>query len=195
MIVFGECWESINEVLTKLIFKNIFYSHSCSIWKFLGQGLNPCLCSELSHCSWTLNPPGHGGNSNHLYFCHLPFARWTSPLTPSLSKLPETRAQGSILEGRHGCCRLGPEWVCSLGRENGVPLPPSGRASSGHTGPSGSAAPRHMTGCTHSIRLASSCQRRIEWRPMKQRLWTALPKYVLWEMSHLMKALAHLYNQ
>ena len=60
----------------------IYYGHTCGIQKFPGQGLNPsrshnlchscgntrflkllpgqglnlCLCSDLSHCSWILNP-------------------------------------------------------------------------------------------------------------------------------------------
>ena len=33
------------------------------MWKFPSQGSNPCLCSDLSCCTWLLNPVCHSRNS------------------------------------------------------------------------------------------------------------------------------------
>ena len=41
----------------------IFYGHTRSIWKFLGEGLNPHLHRNLNHGSQVLNPLHYSGNS------------------------------------------------------------------------------------------------------------------------------------
>lgn len=112
-------------------------------------------------------------------FCypHLPWG--TRPMTLSLSQLPETKARGSTLEDRHGCCRLELAWVCSPGRANAARPPPFGKASSGHTGFSGSAGPLHMTCCTRSIHLASNLEWKTKLLPLKLRLWLIASKALI----------------
>ena len=53
-----------------IFFTFIFLFHGCiwGIWKFPGQGLNLYLCSDLSHCSQSLNPLHHSGNSYFIDF-------------------------------------------------------------------------------------------------------------------------------
>ena len=69
-----------------------FYYYGCihSIWKFTGQGSNPCLCSNLSCCSQILNPLCHCGTSSkrHILIKHY----WSSLVAqkvkdPALSPL------------------------------------------------------------------------------------------------------------
>ena len=52
-------------------FSLFFFGYTCGMWKFSGQGLNPFPSSDLSHCSWILNPLSHKGTP---YLCHFPTA-------------------------------------------------------------------------------------------------------------------------
>ena len=59
-----------------------------------GQGLNLCLCRDMSCCSWILNPRHHSGNSSNLLYLqffqrHLPiYIPSTSVGEPQLLLVP-----------------------------------------------------------------------------------------------------------
>ena len=60
------CW-----AILLVMFFTFFFGYTCGMWKFSGQGLNPFPSSDLSHCSWILNPLSHKGTP---YLYHFPTA-------------------------------------------------------------------------------------------------------------------------
>ena len=102
------CSQNNNYVLFCFVFK--FHGHTCSTWKFSGQGLNPsfslcgncgnatslnplcwardqttCLLSNLSHCSKILNLLCHSGISdNYVIFKGYEFLLWLNGLRTQL---------------------------------------------------------------------------------------------------------------
>ena len=52
------------QIYIAIRFSFLFFFNACthSIWKTLGQGLNPCCHGNLSHYSQILNPQSHSRN-------------------------------------------------------------------------------------------------------------------------------------
>ena len=101
-----------------------FFSHTCSIWMLLGQGLNPSWSYDLCHScgntgslthwtrpeskyatketNWTINPLRHSRKSSHFLFLG---NRPHSASTPSLSS--KGQVQTIANQGREGMKREG----------------------------------------------------------------------------------------